>query len=158
MKALALLLSIFIAFSIASAEPLVVVVRHAEKAANDPKDPDLSPAGRARANALARILKDAEIKAVFTTEFKRTQQTAAPTSALSGVAPTTVPAKDTMTLVAKLRQLPGNALVVGHGNTIPDLMKALGIETPVNISDQDYTEIFVVSGGDRPQLLRLHYP
>jgi hypothetical protein len=48
--------------------------------------------------------------------------------------------------------------VVGHGNTIPDLMKALGIETPVNISDQDYTEIFVVSGGDRPQLLRLHYP
>jgi broad specificity phosphatase PhoE len=77
---------------------------------------------------------------------------------LSGVAPTTVPAKDTITLVAKLRQLPGNALVVGHGNTIPDLMKALGIETPVNISDQDYTEIFVVSGGDRPQLLRLHYP
>src|SRR4029077_14260536 len=111
MKALALLLSIFIAFSIASAEPLVVVVRHAEKAANDPKDPDLSPTGRARANALARILKDAEIKAVFTTEFKRTQQTAAPTSALSGVAPTTVPAKVTITLVPKLRQLPGNALV-----------------------------------------------
>lgn len=158
MKALAFLLSIFIAFSIASAEPFVMIVRHAEKAANDPKDPNLSPAGRARANALARILKDAEIKAVFTTEFKRTKQTAAPTSASSGVAPTTVPAKDMTTLVAKLRQLPGNALVVGHGNTIPDLVKALGIQTPINISDQDYTEIFVVSGGDRPQLLRLHYP
>jgi broad specificity phosphatase PhoE len=158
MKTLAFLLSIYIAVSIASAEPFVVIVRHAEKAANDTKDPDLSPAGRARADALARILKDAEIKTVFATEFKRTQQTAAPISALSSVAPTIVPAKDMTTLVSKLRQLTGNALVVGHGNTIADLIKVLGIETPVNIPDQEYTEIFVVSGGNKPQLLRLHYP
>jgi hypothetical protein len=52
----------------------------------------------------------------------------------------------------------GNALVVGHGNTIPDLMKALGIAIAINIPDADYTEIFVVSLSDPPQLLRLHYP
>jgi hypothetical protein len=54
--------------------------------------------------------------------------------------------------------LNGNALVVGHGNTIPDLLKALGIATPVSIPEDDYTEIFAVSVGDAPQLLRLHYP
>jgi broad specificity phosphatase PhoE len=61
-------------------------------------------------------------------------------------------------LVEKLRALNGNALVVGHGNTIPDLLKALGIATPVSIPEDDYTEIFAVSVGDAPQLLRLHYP
>jgi hypothetical protein len=54
--------------------------------------------------------------------------------------------------------LNGNALVVGHGNTIPDLLKALGIAVPVSIPENDYTEIFAVSVGDVPQLLRLQYP
>jgi hypothetical protein len=58
----------------------------------------------------------------------------------------------------KLRALNGNALVVGHGNTIPELVKALGVATPISIPDDDYTEILVVSLGDVPQLLRLHYP
>jgi len=56
----------------ASAQPVVVIVRHAEKAANGGNDPDLSSAGRARADELARILKDSGITTVFATEFKRT--------------------------------------------------------------------------------------
>ena len=79
MKSFVFLVSILLAFSVASAQPIVVIVRHAEKAANDPKDPDLSEAGRERAQTLARILKDGHITAIFTTEFKRTQETAAPT-------------------------------------------------------------------------------
>ena len=67
------------------------------------------------------------------------------------------PPQDLGQLVEKLRALNGNALVVGHGNTIPDLLKALGIETPVSIPEDDYTEIFAVPLGDPPQLLRLHY-
>jgi len=90
MKTLVLPLSIFVAVTIASAEPLVVVVRRAEKAASDQKDPDLSPAGRARAEALARILKDSGIRTIFTTEFKRTQETAAPTATSAHVTPTVV--------------------------------------------------------------------
>jgi broad specificity phosphatase PhoE len=69
-----------------------------------------------------------------------------------------IPANDIGALVEKLRALNGNALVVGHGNTIPDLLKALGIATPVSIPEDDYTEIFAVFVGDSPQLLRLHYP
>jgi broad specificity phosphatase PhoE len=158
MKALALFLLLFVSGSIASAEPVVVIVRHGEKAANGGTDPDLSSAGRVRADALARILKDAGITAILTSEFKRTQETAAPTATSAHLTPTVVPAKDTAALVTKLHQLNGNALVVGHGDTIPNIIKALGINDPINIPDADYSELLIVTLGDKPQLLRLHYP
>jgi len=158
MRAFAFVFLVLIAASAAFAQPIVVIVRHAEKANNDPKDPDLSAAGHARAEALGLMLKDAGITAIFTSEFKRTQETAAPTSAATGVAPTVVIGKDTESLVSKLHQLNGNALVVGHGDTIPNIVKALGIDTSIQIPDSDYTELFVVTLGIKPQLLRLHYP
>src|SRR5438309_9502845 len=158
MKALGLFLSIFIAVTIASAQPVVVIVRHAEKAASGAKDPDLSAAGRSLAEALARILKDSGITAIFATEFKRTQETAAPTATSAHVTPTVVAAKDTAALVGKLHQLNGNALVVGHGDTIPSIVKALGIDSPINIPDEDYSEFLIVTVGDKPHLFRLHYP
>ena len=157
MKALGLFLSIFIAVTIASAQPVVVIVRHAEKAASGGKDPDLSAAGRERAEALARILKDSGITAIFTSEFKRTQETAAPTATSAHVTPTVVAAKDTAGLVAKLHQLNGNALLVGHGDTIPNIIKALGINSSINIPDADYSELLIVTLGDKPHLFRLHY-
>jgi phosphohistidine phosphatase SixA len=158
MKALALFLLLFVSVSMASAQPVVVIVRHGEKAANGGSDPDLSSAGRARADALSRILKDSGITAIFTTEFKRTQETAAQTATSAHVTPTVVAAKDTASLVAKLHQVSGNALVVGHGDTIPNIIKALGISVPVNIPDVDYSELLIVILGDKPQLFRLHYP
>ena len=158
MKALALFLLLFVSVSIAWGQPVVVIVRHGEKATDGSSDPDLSSAGRARADALARILKDSGITAIFTSEFKRTQETAAPTAASAHVTLTVVAAKDTAALVAKLHQLNGNALVVGHGDTIPNLIKALGINTPLNIPDADYSELLIVTLGDKPQLFRLHYP
>ena len=143
MKHLALIFSITLLLATyGNAAPVVFIVRHAEKASTGGKDPDLSVEGQKRADALAQILKDSKITAVFVTE----------------VTPTVIPANDIGALVAKLRALNGNALVVGHGNTIPDLLKALGITTPVSIPEDDYTEIFAVLFGDTPQLLRLHYP
>jgi broad specificity phosphatase PhoE len=158
MKALALFLLLFVSVSIASAQPVVVIVRHAEKATGGGSDPDLSSAGRTRADALAPILRDSGITGIFTSEFKRTQETATPTATSVHVTPTVVAAKDTAALVAKLHQLKGNALVVGHGDTIPNLVKALGINVPVNIPDADYSELFIVTLGDKSQLFRLHYP
>ena len=159
MKHFALIFSIgLLVATCATAAPVVFIVRHAEKASTGGKDPDLSIEGQKRADALAHILKDSEITSVFVTEFKRTQETAAPTARAARITPTIVPANDIGPLVEKLRALKGNALVVGHGNTIPDLLKALGIMTPVSIPEDDYTEIFAVSPGDAPQLMRLHYP
>ena len=152
-----LLLAMLFAAGAASAEPFVVFVRHAEKAAGGGNDPDLSEPGMARAEALAQMLRDSKISAVFTSEFKRTKQTAAPTAKLLGITPTVVAGKDATELVAKLKSLNGNALVVGHGNTIPELVNALGIQESTDIKENDYTQIFVVTLGDKPQLLRLHY-
>ena len=159
MKHLALILSIpLLQVADSNAAVVVFIVRHAEKASTGGKDPGLSLQGQKRADALAQILKDSQITSVFVTEFNRTQETAAPTAAAAHVSPIVIPANDIGALVEKLRALDGNALVVGHGNTIPDLLKALGIATPVSIPEDDYTEIFAVLVGDAPQLLRLHYP
>ena len=158
MKALAVFLLVFVSVSMALAQPVVVIVRHAEKAVIGGNDPGLSSAGRVRAEALARILKDSGITAIFTSEFKRTRETAAPTATSAHVSPTVVAAKDTDALLAKLHQLNGNALVVGHGDTIPNIIKALGINNTINIPDEDYSELLIVTLGDKPQLFRLRYP
>ncbi len=149
---------LFSAGTAVEASPILFLVRHAEKATTSGNDPGLSSAGQHRAEALARILKDSEITTIFTTEFKPTQETAAPMAKATRITPTIIPANDVAGLVEKLRSLKGNGLVVAHGNTIPDLIEALGIATPVNIPENDYSELIVVILGDNPQLLRLHYP
>jgi probable phosphoglycerate mutase len=146
------------AVAAAEASPIVFLVRHAEKATTGGDDPDLSTAGQERGEALARMLKDAEITAIFTTEFKRTGETAAPTAKATKISPTVVPANDIPVVAEKLRLLNGNALVVAHGNTIPDLVKALGIEVPIAVPENDYSELFAIIMTEKPQLLRLHYP
>ena len=149
-----LLLSAFL--STATAQSTIFIVRHAEKA-DATKDPDLSEAGRARAEAIVKTLRDANITEIYATEFKRTQQTAAPLAKVLGITVTTLPAKDNVALLAKLRASPGNALVVGHGDTIPDLIKALGISDPINIAENDYDNLFAVVPDQKPHLIRLHY-
>jgi broad specificity phosphatase PhoE len=142
--------------AIASAQSTIFIVRHAEKA-DSSKDSELSEAGRARAEALAKTLKDKNITAIYATEFKRTQRTAAPLAKALGITVTTLPAKDNAALLAKLRTLNGNALVVGHGDTIPGLIKELGISDPINIADNDYDNLFEIVLEEKPKLIRLHY-
>jgi broad specificity phosphatase PhoE len=141
----------------AAAQSTIFIVRHAEKAASAGKDPDLSEAGRVRAEALAKTLKDANIAAIYATEFKRTQQTAAPLAKALGISVTNLPAKDIAALTAKLRTSNGNALVVGHGDTIPGLIKAMSISAPIKIMENDYDNFFIVVLDEKPQLIRLHY-
>jgi broad specificity phosphatase PhoE len=142
--------------STATAQSTIFFVRHAEKA-DATKDPDLSEAGRARADALAKMLKDANITAIYATEFKRTQQTAAPLAKALDITVTTLPAKNSAALIEKLRASNGNALVVGHGDTIPDLIKALGISELINVGENDYDNLFAVVLDQKPHLIRLHY-
>ena len=145
-----------LALSSSFSQSTVFIVRHAEKA-DGSKDAELSEAGRARAEALANMLRDSKISVIYTTEFKRTQQTAVPLAKALGLTVTTLPAENQAALVAKLRTSTANSLVVGHGNIIPDIIKALGITEPVNISESDYDNLFVVVLGEKPSLIRLHY-
>ena len=150
-----LLLFSVLLVSTAAAQSTIFLVRHAEKAGGD--DPDLTETGRARAESLATALKDAGITAIYTSEVKRTQQTAAPLAKALHLEPTMIAAKDRAALVAKLQSSSGNALVVGHSNTIPEIIKALGIAAPITIADNDYDNLFVVVLEEKPRLIRLHY-
>jgi broad specificity phosphatase PhoE len=141
-----------------------IVVRHAERAdavaggaMMMATDPELSETGHARAEALATVLKDAGITAIFATEYKRTQQTAAPLAKRLGITVERVPSKDAAGLAAKVKAAKGNVLVVGHSNTVPATLKRLGIETPITIGESDHDDLFIVTLGHRPTLLRLHY-
>jgi broad specificity phosphatase PhoE len=150
-----LLFGLFV--SATAAQSTIFIVRHAEKAESGGNDPDLSEAGRTRAEALAKMLKDASISAIYATELKRTQQTAAPLAKMLHLDPTILPAKDSPALIAKLRGSTGNVLIVGHGNTIPDLIKGFGIATPINIAENDYDNLYVLVLEEKPRLIRLHY-
>lgn len=146
----------------ASAQSTVFLVRHAERADGgagnmQTADPDLSADGRARAESLATLLKDAKITTIITSEFKRTQQTAAPVARALGLEPEQVPAKEQAALVRRIRAAKGNVLVVGHSNSVPDTLKGLGVRDAVTIGEQDFDNLFIVVGGARPTLVRLHY-
>ena len=145
---------------IAAAQSTIFLVRHAEKAeagAADPQDPDLSEAGRARADSLATTLKDARLTAIYATEFKRTQQTAAPSAQAAGLTTKFVPGKKTAALLAKLRSARGNVLVVGHSNTLPEIIQGLSVSAPVVIGETDYDNLFLVIRSTPPRFIRLHY-
>ena len=120
-------------------------------------DPDLSDAGKARAASLAAMLKDAKITAIYVTEYKRTRQTAEPLALKLGIEMTVVPSKEAASLTAKLKSARGNVLVVGHSNTVPATIAALGIQDSVAIGDADYDNLFIVVASPQPQLMRLHY-
>lgn len=148
----------------AAAQQAVFIVRHAERAdagaAASPMmatDPDLSDIGKARAESLAAALKDAGIKAIFTTEYKRTQQTAAPLAKALGIEVTTVPARDMPGLIERIKAAAGNVLVVGHSNTVGDVVSRLGAAEAVKLGDNDYDNLLVVVRAATPVLVRLHY-
>ena len=153
----ATLLATLLCVETAAAQSTIFIVRHAEKATGgDPKDPELSPGGRARAEALAQTLKDAGLTAVFATEYKRTQQTAEPIARAANVDVTIVPAKETDRLLAKLKETRGNVLVVGHSNTVPEIVKALGVADLLTIDESEYDNLFVLAPVTPPTLARLH--
>lgn len=125
-------LALTVALSLPSLAQEVVLVRHAEKSTET--DPGLTPAGQARAQSLADLLRATPPTMILTSHARRTRDTAAPTAAALGITPEVVPIPpgDIPThvkqLTDKLATLkPGQvALVVGHSNTVPALIKAVG--------------------------------
>lgn len=133
----------------AQAYKAVFVVRHAEKASQTEKDPELSLYGEDRAIALTRLLRGTKVDAVFTSEMRRTRDTAAPLCRQRALKPTAVNAGDTPALLSQLRALPKEAvaLVVGHSNTVPEILAGLGVKEKVEIRDDEYGRVFVVVPG-----------
>ena len=123
---------------------LVVAVRHAEKQVDGTDDPALSDAGQARANELARVLADAGVDAIYTTTLRRTRDTAKPLADRLSIPIVELDPRDTEGLIARLRKHPGETvLVVGHSNTVPDIVTKLGAKgTP--LAEHEYDDLFFV--------------
>ena len=151
--AVALFAALFVP-AVASAQQTVIFVRHAERADGGaamapgaaPADPLLSAIGKARAARLATMLADAGIKAIYASEFRRTQDTGKPLAAKLGLTVQAVSGKDTAALVAKVKA--HNAkdviLVIGHSNTVPDAIKALGGPI-VTMRDDEYDAMYILT-------------
>lgn len=159
--ALAAVLSLCSAGTALAQSATVVVVRHAEKV-DDSADPLLSDAGKARAQALAEALASAGVTAILTTQYERTRRTAAPLAERVGIEPIVVAAGGrghVDDVAARVRELgTGTIVVVGHSNTVPAIIRALGGPDIGEIPDGSYSDMFVLTldaGGTR--LIRTRY-
>jgi broad specificity phosphatase PhoE len=149
---------------VTSPPTVVLLVRHAEKAAQPTQDPPLTDAGSARARALVQVARDAGVTAIVTTQFDRTRKTAEPTAVALRIRPEIVeagPVAPHAKAVADrvLEHAGGTVLVVGHSNTIPAIIGALGAPQPRDLCDSEYDQLFVVVIGDTgpPRLIRSRY-
>lgn len=144
----------------ASAPPatVVIVVRHAERAPGS-GDPPISGAGQARARTLAEIAKAAGVSAVITTQLQRTRQTGQPVFEALGITPVVVNtqsdiAKHAADVAAAVRQFSGKTvLVVGHSNTVPAIVAALGGPRYADLCESEYDSLITLvldaEGGTR---------
>jgi 2,3-bisphosphoglycerate-dependent phosphoglycerate mutase len=143
----------------------VVVVRHAEKVLVTIADPPLTAAGERRAERLAAMFGDVRgaggLDAIYVTDTRRAQQTAMPLATRLGLRATTLPATDVDAVVSHVlkEHRGGRALIVGHSNTVPEIVHKLsGAQVPA-IGDDDYDNVYVVTVPTigKASVLRLKY-
>ena len=161
----AALLSVVLALGVsgpALAQRAILVVRHAEKISGS--DERLSEAGLQRAARLAAMLKDAGVSAIYSTDTPRTRGTVQPLAdalklpvQIYDVGSKKVDAKP-FALRLRQKHVDQVVLVVGHSNTVPDILKALGCEETVTIGPDEYDDLFVViPRGKGASLVRMRY-
>ena len=145
-----------------SAPTIVLVLRHAEKAQVEGNDPPLSEAGMRRAQELVRVAEDAGVTAIYTTQYKRALDTAAPLAARLGITATAVeitrenaaayPASLARQILT--RHAGQTVMVLGHSNTVPLIVEALGGRRPSAIDDATEFDRFYVIIIRRPGEVR----
>ena len=141
----------------------IILVRHAEKEIVPPenKDPNLSVAGQARAQELARMFGGAGVTTIYATQFKRTQQTVKPLADKLGLTATLVEAQKTPDLVKLLRASKSGEVIflAGHNNSVPEIIVALGGPKMPIIQETEYDNLFIltVQGDGSAKLLKMKY-
>ena len=125
----------------------IFIVRHAEKQLVQDPDPELLQVGQIRAQKLAQIVANKEIKHVFSTDYKRTRLTVQPAATQAGVSIQSYDPRNQDTLVEQIRSLEGNILVVGHSNTVSQLANYFvgNDEKFQDLAESDYDFIYEVT-------------
>lgn len=124
--------------------PSFWVMRHLDVPAGQ-QDPDLTDTGRQRAEAVAAELAPHHPAAIYVSTYKRTRQSAAPLAARLGLTPIVYDPADTPALVARVRAGPTPALIVGHSNTVPDIVEQLGGTRPADIAHDQFGDVWGVA-------------
>ena len=138
----------------------IILVRHAEKdTLVIGADPPLSAAGILRAHELARVLADARISAIYVTPWQRNRQTALPLAERLGDTLTVVDKVDETVERLRTRHAGRTVLVVGHSNTLPQLVEQLTGEKIPPFVERDFDRMYVVTlaPGRAATLTALHY-
>jgi phosphohistidine phosphatase SixA len=143
---------------------VVILVRHAEKAAAPADDVALSDAGLLRADSLAAALADARVDAIVTTELRRARETAAPLAAKRHLTPVVVRTEEKMDAHARavaeaVRRLGRVVLVVGHSDSVSAIIQALGGPKVPALCETQYAQLFtlVTMPAEPPRLVRSTY-
>nr|MBC7614014.1 histidine phosphatase family protein [Pseudopedobacter sp.] len=128
----------------------VWIVRHAEKITDDPKNtnPDLSETGFKRAEDLKNYLSNKKIDLIYSTPYKRTEQTTAPLAKQKEIKIENYNPSKQQDLISKIKALKGNhdILIVGHSNTVLQIVRDFGVDIiPKDLTDNDYDFIFEVT-------------
>lgn len=128
------------------------IVRHAEKAPGSmmsdstmTTDVPLSEGGEKRAVALKEKLGDEKISHIFSTNFLRTRSTVQPLADALNI-PIETYSVDDRDFVSKLKTMDGKIVIVGHSNTVDDLVNGLTGKKEISgdLPESEYGDLFVV--------------
>jgi broad specificity phosphatase PhoE len=125
-------------------QPTYFVMRHLHTPQGE-RDPDLTAEGRAAAERLVQMFVRERPAAIYVSSFKRSQQTAAPLAARLGLMPIVYDPADTPGLVARVRAGPWPVLIVGHSNTVPDIVQQLGGPRPADLTHPDFGDLWRIA-------------
>lgn len=142
-----LLITVFCTLVWPVAANTIYLVRHAEKQ-DSGADPALTVCGQGRAEALAAYFAEVKLQAVYSTGYQRTQQTVQPIAKNKQLTIQQYDPSQPELMHAQLEAHTGPVVVVGHSNTVPQLVTMLtGIEVSP-LTEQDYTMLYQVELGE----------
>lgn len=134
--------------SLAQETTTFILVRHAEKEDDDTRNPPLSEVGVQRANDLMDLLAKADIIAIYSTDYDRTQMTVAPLAEVKEMSILSYGWKDPKALITEMleKHKGGTIVISGHSNTTPVLANILlGEEKYAQFDDSDYGNLLIVT-------------
>jgi broad specificity phosphatase PhoE len=139
----------------------VILIRHGER--NDPSpanpDPHLNNAGKARARKLIHVIGQSAIKAIYNSHFVRSRETAKPLATYLGLSPIVMDEPLQIKSDILSNHAGQTVLVIGHSDTVPDLINRLGAGSGPAIDDSEFDNLFVVKvfSQGRASMTRLKY-
>jgi broad specificity phosphatase PhoE len=139
--ALALAVTTMLPMSASAEVTMIYLTRHAEKASEN-GDPALTAEGAVRAQNIAAVLKKVKIAQIFSTNYLRTKQTAQPLSTALSLPVQSYDPRQQAAFAKQVLALKGNTLIVGHSNTIPDMVRQLGGDPGSDIPDSEFNRLY----------------